>query len=150
MFGLSPSPGEKRLQGLLVVPIVQDDGSTLGVLDVGEQRRNGRSTLDHRSLELAKNLAKEIAAVVAIARAPSEDIGSIPSAAVNQAGVICDLLRSNELHRGSNKRASVWLYHVGGMSHEEVGRVLGLSRRTIINYLNDFHERAAVFVRRQL
>jgi len=45
-------------------------------------------------------------------------------------------------------RAPAWLYHVDGMSHEEVGRTLGLSRRTVINYIDEFHERTRKFLRR--
>ncbi len=47
-------------------------------------------------------------------------------------------------------RAPVWLYHVDGMSHEEVGRTLGLSRRTVINYLGEFYERTRKFLGREL
>ena len=46
-------------------------------------------------------------------------------------------------------RAPVWLYHVDGMSHEEVGRTLGISRRTVINYLGEFHERTRKYLERQ-
>jgi RNA polymerase sigma-70 factor (ECF subfamily) len=45
-------------------------------------------------------------------------------------------------------RAPVWLYHVDGMSHEEVGRTLGISRRTVINYIDEFHDRTRKFLRR--
>jgi hypothetical protein len=44
-------------------------------------------------------------------------------------------------------RRSAWLHYVDGMSHDEVGRALGLSRRTIFNYLADFHARARRFLR---
>jgi RNA polymerase sigma-70 factor (ECF subfamily) len=37
-------------------------------------------------------------------------------------------------------RASAWLRHVDGMTHNEVGRTLGLSRRTIFNHLAGFQE----------
>ena len=43
-------------------------------------------------------------------------------------------------------RASAWLHHVDGMSHEEVGKALGISRRTVINYISEFEERARRFV----
>ena len=39
-----------------------------------------------------------------------------------------------------------WLHYVDGMSHDEVGRALGLSRRTIFNYLADFQQRARRFL----
>ena len=46
-------------------------------------------------------------------------------------------------------RAPAWLYYIDGMSHDEVGRTLGRSRRTIINYLSEFQRRATRFIARQ-
>jgi RNA polymerase sigma-70 factor (ECF subfamily) len=43
-------------------------------------------------------------------------------------------------------RAVAWLYHVDGMDQAEVADVLGISRRTVVNRLNAFREKA----RRQL
>src|SRR5438067_7481063 len=39
-------------------------------------------------------------------------------------------------------RAPAWLYHVDGLEHEEVARVLGASRRTVINRLAEVAEAA--------
>ena len=39
-------------------------------------------------------------------------------------------------------RAAAWLYYVDGMTHDEVGKTLGLSRRTVITYITAFHEKA--------
>ena len=47
-------------------------------------------------------------------------------------------------------RASAWLYHVDGLSYDEVGKALGVSRRTVINYLAEFEQRAMKFLGRQL
>jgi RNA polymerase sigma-70 factor (ECF subfamily) len=45
--------------------------------------------------------------------------------------------------------ASAWLRHVDGMSHLEIGQTLGLSRRTIFNYLAEFHQRTRMFLRNE-
>jgi len=66
-----------------------------------------------------------------------------------------DLLADRDLARRLIERAPehlrvpAWLHYVDGMSHDEVGKTLGLSRRTIINYLGEFQKRAAKFVGRQ-
>ena len=46
-------------------------------------------------------------------------------------------------------RDCAWLHHVDGMSHEEIGRKLGLSRRTIINHLAEFDSCARKFALRE-
>ncbi len=43
--------------------------------------------------------------------------------------------------------AAAWLYHVDGRDQAEVGRLLGISRRTVIHRLQAFHERADRFAR---
>ena len=43
---------------------------------------------------------------------------------------------------------SAYLYHVDGMSHEEVAGTLGHSRRTVINHIAEFRRRARKFVMR--
>jgi len=45
-------------------------------------------------------------------------------------------------------RAAAWLHHVDGMDQGEVARVLGASRRTIVNRLNEFAEHARKFAAR--
>jgi RNA polymerase sigma-70 factor (ECF subfamily) len=60
-----------------------------------------------------------------------------------------DLARRVIARAPEHLRASAWLHHVDGMSHEEVGQVLGISRRTVINHLAEFDERARKFVGRQ-
>jgi RNA polymerase sigma-70 factor (ECF subfamily) len=66
-----------------------------------------------------------------------------------------DVFANRDLARRIAERAperlttAAWLHHVDGMSHVEVGRALGLSRRTVINYLNDFRERALKFLARE-
>jgi RNA polymerase sigma-70 factor (ECF subfamily) len=46
-------------------------------------------------------------------------------------------------------RAPAWLHHVDGLDQGEVARVLGVSRRTVINRLQQFSERARRLVTRE-
>lgn len=61
-----------------------------------------------------------------------------------------DLARRLVERAPQHLRVPAWLHFVDGMSHDEIGKTLGLSRRTIINYLGEFQKRAAKFVARQL
>ena len=45
-------------------------------------------------------------------------------------------------------RAAAWLHHVDGMDQGEVARVLGISRRSVVNHLATFAENASKFARR--
>jgi RNA polymerase sigma-70 factor, ECF subfamily len=45
-------------------------------------------------------------------------------------------------------RVVAWLHHVDGMDQGEVARVLDISRRTVVNRLNEFAENAQKFVQR--
>ncbi len=45
-------------------------------------------------------------------------------------------------------RVAAWLYHVDGMDQEEVAAVLGVSRRTVLNYLGTFARNARKFLSR--
>jgi RNA polymerase sigma-70 factor (ECF subfamily) len=47
-----------------------------------------------------------------------------------------------------NIRAVAWLTHVDGLDQAEVARVLGISRRTVVNHLGTFAKNAQKFVRR--
>jgi RNA polymerase sigma-70 factor (ECF subfamily) len=77
---------------------------------------------------------------------------SLPEATVEQSSE--DAVANRELARRIIQRAparlseSAYLYHVDGMSHEEVAGVLGQSRRTVINHLAEFGRRARKFLSR--
>lgn len=60
-----------------------------------------------------------------------------------------DLARRIIAHVPAHIGASAWLHHVDGMNHEEVGQTLGLSRRTVINYLAQFRGRALKLMGRE-
>ncbi|HET9451079.1 MAG TPA: RNA polymerase sigma factor [Aggregicoccus sp.] len=44
--------------------------------------------------------------------------------------------------------AVAWLHHVDGLTQEELARVLGVSRRTVVNRLSDFQKSARKFAQR--
>jgi RNA polymerase sigma-70 factor (ECF subfamily) len=48
-----------------------------------------------------------------------------------------------------NLRAVAVLYYVDGLEQEQVARTLGISRRTVINRLQDFTERSRKFLARE-
>jgi len=77
---------------------------------------------------------------------------SLPDATIAHGGE--DAVADRELARRIIQRAparlseSAYLYHVNGMSHEEVAGALGQSRRTVINHLAEFGRRARKFLSR--
>lgn len=51
--------------------------------------------------------------------------------------------------RAPKKIATVaWLHYVDGLDQEEVARVLGISRRSVVNHLGTFVENAQKFIQR--
>lgn len=53
------------------------------------------------------------------------------------------------VHRCPAKlRAVAWLYHIDGLEQCEVADALGISRRTVVNRLNDFMANARKFIAR--
>jgi RNA polymerase sigma-70 factor, ECF subfamily len=77
---------------------------------------------------------------------------ALPPATVGHGGE--DSAANRELVRRIIQRTparlseSAYLYHVNGMSHEEVADVVGQSRRTVINHLAEFGRRARKFLQR--
>ena len=59
-----------------------------------------------------------------------------------------DLARRVIARADERDRVIAWLYHVDGLEQDEVARVLGISRRTVVNRLQSFSENARKFVRR--
>jgi RNA polymerase sigma-70 factor (ECF subfamily) len=45
-------------------------------------------------------------------------------------------------------RAPAWLHHVDGLDQGEIARVLGISRRTVLNRLAEFADRSRKFIAR--
>jgi len=59
-----------------------------------------------------------------------------------------DLARRVIARADADDRVVAWLYHVDGLEQEEIARVLGISRRTVVNRLQSFADNARKFVRR--
>lgn len=51
-------------------------------------------------------------------------------------------------HSPAKLRTVAWLYHVDGFEQDEVARLLGISRRTVVNRLNDFTVNARKWIAR--
>jgi RNA polymerase sigma-70 factor (ECF subfamily) len=51
-------------------------------------------------------------------------------------------------HSPAKLRAPAWLHHVDGLDHSEIARVLGISRRTVVNRLAEFADRSRKFIAR--
>lgn len=79
---------------------------------------------------------------------PVEELPDVIDAGVE--GVLADRdLVARIVRRSPEKlRAAAWLHHVDGMDQGEVARVLGASRRTVINRLAEFAEHARKFAAR--
>jgi len=60
-----------------------------------------------------------------------------------------DLARRVVARADARDRVVAWLYHVDGLEQDEVARVLGVSRRTVVNRLQSFASNARKFVRRE-
>jgi len=77
---------------------------------------------------------------------------ALPAATVGHGGE--DSVANRDLVRRIIRRTparlseSAYLYHVGGLSHEEVAGLMGHSRRTVINHIAEFGRRARKFLRR--
>ena len=84
-------------------------------------------------------------------RRPCEALESmdIPDAQREAQLVDRDLARRLIRRAPAHVGVAAWLYHVDGMSHDEVGGALGVCRRTAINYIAEFDERALRFIGRQ-
>ena len=59
-----------------------------------------------------------------------------------------DLARQVIARAAEEDRVVAWLYHVDGLDQDEIARVCGCSRRTVVNRLASFAANARKFVRR--
>jgi RNA polymerase sigma-70 factor (ECF subfamily) len=80
---------------------------------------------------------------VAEAEMPELATGNLEAALADRDLVARIVKRSPE-----EVRAVAWLHHVDGMDQGEVARVLGISRRTVVNRLAEFKANARKFVAR--
>jgi len=83
---------------------------------------------------------------------PSEKLPEVaePSLAAEARIADRDLARRLIARAHDDLRVVAWLYHVDGFEQEEVARVIGISRRTVVNRLADFRESAQRFLRRSV
>jgi RNA polymerase sigma-70 factor, ECF subfamily len=56
-----------------------------------------------------------------------------------------DLGRRLAMRAPAHLRAVAWLYHVEGLAQHEIAEELGISRRTVVNYLGAFADHAQRF-----
>jgi RNA polymerase sigma-70 factor (ECF subfamily) len=61
-----------------------------------------------------------------------------------------DLGRRLVLRAPAHVGTAAWLHHVDGLDQAEVAEVLGVSRRTVVNYLETFAKHARKFVTRSV
>ncbi|HEY1812929.1 MAG TPA: sigma-70 family RNA polymerase sigma factor [Kofleriaceae bacterium] len=80
---------------------------------------------------------------VAEAELPELATGNLEAALADRDLVAHIVRRSSE-----QVRAVAWLHHVDGMDQGEVARVLGISRRTVVNRLAEFRHDARELVAR--
>ena len=87
-------------------------------------------------------------------RAEPRDADELPEAPEGMDGDLESVLADRDLadrvvRRAAPKlRAVAWLHHVDGLGQDEVARVLGISRRTVVHRLGEFRRNALKFARR--
>jgi RNA polymerase sigma-70 factor (ECF subfamily) len=80
---------------------------------------------------------------------PVEELASIPAGEIGEERLANRDLASRLIREAPEQvRTAAWLYHVDGMDQAEVAEVLGVSRRTVVNYLSNFARHAKKFVSR--
>lgn len=80
---------------------------------------------------------------------PVEELGSVAGAEIGEERLANRDLASRLVMRAPEQiRTAAWLYHVDGMDQAEVAAVLGVSRRTVVNYLATFSRHAKKFLSR--
>jgi RNA polymerase sigma-70 factor (ECF subfamily) len=79
---------------------------------------------------------------------PVEDLSSPPVDVGEERIANRDLASRLIMRSPEQVRTAAWLYHVDGMDQAEVAAVLGVSRRTVVNYLATFSRDAKKFLSR--
>jgi RNA polymerase sigma-70 factor, ECF subfamily len=79
----------------------------------------------------------------ALVDAPEVAVDSIAAALANR-----DLAERIVERAPEKLRVVAWLHHVDGLDQGEVARVLGISRRTVVNRLAEFADNAKKFIAR--
>ena len=80
---------------------------------------------------------------------PVDELASIAGGEIGEERLANRDLASRLIREAPEQvRTAAWLYHVDGMDQAEVAEVLGVSRRTVVNYLANFARHAKKFVSR--
>lgn len=78
--------------------------------------------------------------------APTDDYADLVGVACPEERIADrDLGRRLTMRAPAHLRAVAWLYHVEGLAQHEIANELGISRRTVVNYLNAFNDYAERF-----
>jgi RNA polymerase sigma-70 factor (ECF subfamily) len=80
---------------------------------------------------------------------PVERLPELPALVSPDDHIADRQLAERIIHRVPEKlRTVAWLYHVDGLEQAEVAAILGISRRTVVNRLAEFQEKARRLVER--
>jgi len=78
--------------------------------------------------------------------APTNDLADLVGVASPEERIADrDLGRRMTLRAPAHVRTVAWLYHVEGLAQHEIAEEVGISRRTVVNYLGAFAEHAKKF-----
>jgi RNA polymerase sigma-70 factor (ECF subfamily) len=75
---------------------------------------------------------------------PDHLIGADPATVLADRDLVARIVQ----HAPAKLRVVAWLHHIDGLDQAETARVLDISRRTVVNRLAEFAERARRFVQR--
>jgi len=83
------------------------------------------------------------------ARRRAAPVAELPERSVDVADLSDrDLARQVITRAPEDQRSIAWLYHVDGFDQEEVARIMGVSRRTVVNKLAAFSVNARKYITR--
>jgi RNA polymerase sigma-70 factor (ECF subfamily) len=80
---------------------------------------------------------------------PVEELPEVPQDGHEDAFMDRDLAMQLVNRAPEALRAPAVLYYVDGLEQEQIAQTLGISRRTVINRLNDFQDRCRKFLKRE-
>ena len=81
---------------------------------------------------------------------PVEELPEVPQEGHEATFLDRDLAMQLVNRAPEQLRAPAILYYVDGLEQEQIAQTLGISRRTVINRLNDFQDRCRKFLKREV